>query len=103
MIIEVRRSKIQVLRVVDKHIGDRIEVKRREDSGGYQLHIEHSEIDNNGSVIMWSGDCARQGWALSAKMSLYFSPEISHFRIKIDSAETHIMAVRSMADPPLCL
>ncbi|GFW44525.1 hypothetical protein TNCV_4480711 [Trichonephila clavipes] len=27
MIIEVRRSKIQVLRVVDKHIGDRLEVK----------------------------------------------------------------------------
>ncbi|GFX08447.1 uncharacterized protein TNCV_3269361 [Trichonephila clavipes] len=29
MIIEVRRSKIQVLRVVDKHIGDRLEVKRK--------------------------------------------------------------------------
>ncbi|PRD23759.1 UNVERIFIED_CONTAM: Tmprss6 [Trichonephila clavipes] len=28
MIIEDRRSKIQVLRVVDKHIGDRLEVKR---------------------------------------------------------------------------
>ncbi|GFW75491.1 hypothetical protein TNCV_4426741 [Trichonephila clavipes] len=27
MIIEVRCSKIQVLRVVDKHIGDRLEVK----------------------------------------------------------------------------
>ncbi|GFU35307.1 hypothetical protein TNCV_2143581 [Trichonephila clavipes] len=29
MIIEVRRSKIQVLRVVDKLIGDRLEVKRK--------------------------------------------------------------------------
>ncbi|GFW88494.1 hypothetical protein TNCV_3552631 [Trichonephila clavipes] len=29
MIIEVRCSKIQVLRVVDKHIGDRLEVKRK--------------------------------------------------------------------------
>ncbi|GFW22621.1 integrase catalytic domain-containing protein [Trichonephila clavipes] len=29
MIIEVRRSKIQVLRVVDTHIGDRLEVKRK--------------------------------------------------------------------------
>ncbi|GFV53441.1 hypothetical protein TNCV_2205771 [Trichonephila clavipes] len=29
MIIEVRRSKIQVLRVVNKHIGDRLEVKRK--------------------------------------------------------------------------
>ncbi|GFU37212.1 hypothetical protein TNCV_4272161 [Trichonephila clavipes] len=29
MIIEVPRSKIQVLRVVDKHIGDRLEVKRK--------------------------------------------------------------------------
>ncbi|GFX58840.1 hypothetical protein TNCV_805441 [Trichonephila clavipes] len=32
MIIEVRRSKIQVLRVVDKHIGDRLEVKPRADT-----------------------------------------------------------------------
>ncbi|GFT47305.1 hypothetical protein TNCV_3749001 [Trichonephila clavipes] len=29
MIIEVRRSKIQVLRVVGKHIGDRLGVKRK--------------------------------------------------------------------------
>ncbi|GFX32111.1 hypothetical protein TNCV_4099601 [Trichonephila clavipes] len=29
MIIEVRRSKIQALRVVDKHIGDRLEVKQQ--------------------------------------------------------------------------
>ncbi|GFW09011.1 hypothetical protein TNCV_3475571 [Trichonephila clavipes] len=29
MIIEVRRLKIQVLRVVDEHIGDRLEVKRK--------------------------------------------------------------------------
>ncbi|GFV21389.1 hypothetical protein TNCV_2371461 [Trichonephila clavipes] len=29
LIIEVRRSKIQVIRVVDKHIGDRLEVKSK--------------------------------------------------------------------------
>ncbi|GFV79318.1 hypothetical protein TNCV_71851 [Trichonephila clavipes] len=52
MIIEVRRLKIQVLRVVDKHIGDRLEVKHK---AAYLV-----DKDNSSSCASASSSNARE-------------------------------------------
>ncbi|GFX01394.1 hypothetical protein TNCV_4736351 [Trichonephila clavipes] len=55
MIIEVRRSKIQVLRVVDKHIDDRLEVKPTATRG--LLATDHV-ILNHGQVTWTTPEVA---------------------------------------------
>ncbi|GFW04840.1 hypothetical protein TNCV_4880751 [Trichonephila clavipes] len=53
MIIEVRRSKIQVLRVVDKHIGDRLEIMF--DSSSYDNPTPLAHADTLRDVLPRGG------------------------------------------------